>query len=311
MTQSENKHSNSEISNGQEPYFEGLNEYCFRFNYQLLNGHFSSHLILKRATYFNIMLRENAENISYRINNKFYLLNRGENIIHFIEDISTIEIFSNYETNELFLISISAEYFEAFHEKNVDDPSRFRNGFFTKSDSRIHLLLKNIASLDETNSLNKLKIESIVLELLIRQIEILYVENDNKQVILQKNHYDKILAVKKLIDSDLSKSYSLSELSKIVGTNEQYLKKYFKQYFGKTVQSYITEKKMEHAKELILKGDYRVADVARLTGYKHSTHFTTAFKKYFGLIPNSLRYTFLVAHEGVVALAESGISNLL
>ncbi|VTP86630.1 hypothetical protein [Sphingobacterium daejeonense] len=28
-------------------------------------------------------------------------------------------------------------------------------------------------------------------------------------------------------------------------------------------------------------GKYRVSDVARMTGYKHSTHFTTAFKKYF------------------------------
>lgn len=58
--------------------------------------------------------------------------------------------------------------------------------------------------------------------------------------------------------------------------------------------NYITEKKMEHAKELILTGNHRVSDVARMTGYKHSTHFTTAFKKHFGFIPNSLKYSFLL-----------------
>ena len=66
---------------------------------------------------------------------------------------------------------------------------------------------------------------------------------------------------------------------------------------------------MEHAKKLILTGDYRISDVARLTGYKHSTHFTTAFKKYFGFIPNSLKYTFLLAQEGVQILTD--ISHIL
>lgn len=92
-----------------------------------------------------------------------------------------------------------------------------------------------------------------------------------------------------IIEYDLSKNYTISELAKEVGTNEQYIKKYFKQYFGKTVMNYATNIKMEHAKKLILTGEYRIADVARMIGYKHPSHFTTAFKKYFGFTPNSLR----------------------
>ncbi|COY90275.1 DNA-binding domain-containing protein%2C AraC-type [Mycobacterium tuberculosis] len=144
----------------------------------------------------------------------------------------------------------------------------------------------------------------MLLEVIIHQVESLYVENDNKEIISNKNHYEKIQMAKKLIDEDLSQNHTITELAKAVGTNEQYLKKHFKQYYGKTIMSYITEMKMEHAKKLILMGKYRVSDVARMTGYKHSTHFTTAFKKYFGIIPNSLRYTFLVVHEGVQAIPE-------
>ena len=123
-------------------------------------------------------------------------------------------------------------------------------------------------------------------------------------MIIQKSHYDKIMLAKKIIDTDLSRNYTIHELAKTVGTNEQYLKKYFKQYFGKTVMSYITEAKMEHAKNLIMTGEYRVSDVARMTGYKHSTHFSSAFKKFFGFIPNSLRYTFLLAQEGAQFITE-------
>src|SRR5690606_12621322 len=135
------------------------------------------------------------------------------------------------------------------------------------------------------------------------QIETLAVENENQQVIVIKNHYEKILLAKQIIEEDLSKNHSIPELAKLVGTNVQYLKKYFKLYFGKTVMNYITEKKMEHAKELILTGNHLVSDVARMTGYKHSTHFTTAFKKHFGFIPNSLKYSFLI-HQSVTVLSE-------
>ena len=67
--------------------------------------------------------------------------------------------------------------------------------------------------------------------------------------------------------------------------------------------NYAIEKKMAYAKELILTGNYLVSDVARMTGYKHATHFTTAFKKHFGFIPNSLRYSLLLQPAAAVWVA--------
>ncbi|MGH2622399.1 MAG: helix-turn-helix domain-containing protein, partial [Sphingobacterium sp.] len=110
---------------------------------------------------------------------------------------------------------------------------------------------------------------------------------------IKKNHYEKIQLVKNLIDADFSQNHTIAELAKKAGTNEQYLKKYFKLCFGKTVMNYITQIKMEQAKKLILERNYRIADIAIMIGYKHATHFTNAFKKHFGIIPNSLRYTIV------------------
>ncbi|MGJ1206552.1 helix-turn-helix transcriptional regulator, partial [Sphingobacterium lactis] len=178
-------------------------------------------------------------------------------------------------------------------------------GMLTKADKRIALSLQQIFDLYLADSyLNQLKIQSLMLDIIIHQVETLYVENENKEILVNKNHYDKIQLAKKMIEEDLSRNHTISELAKAVGTNEQYLKKHFKQYYGKTVMNFITEMKMEHAKRLIMMGKYRISDVARMTGYKHSTHFTTAFKKYFGIIPNSLRYSFLVAHEGILAIPD-------
>lgn len=109
----------------------------------------------------------------------------------------------------------------------------------------------------------------------------------------------------------MAKNYTIHELAKAVGTNEQYLKKYFKQYIGKTVQTYMKEIKMEHAKNLIMTGEHRISDVARMTGYKHSTHFTTAFKKFFGFIPNASRYIFLLTSDGLLIETDGFLSMLV
>src|SRR5690606_21535782 len=140
---------------------------------------------------------------------------------------------------------------------------------------------------------------SLFIKALIYQLEDLYPQHDNSEVIANKSLYDRVQLAKRIIEKDMAKNYTIHELAKAVGTNEQYLKKYYKQYIGKTVMNYMTEVKMEYAKNLIMAGGHRRSDVARMTGYKHSTHFSTAFKKFFGFIPNSLRYISPLILDGL------------
>ena len=45
---------------------------------------------------------------------------------------------------------------------------------------------------------------------------------------------------------------------------------------------------MAHARELLAQGK-QVSEVAYLTGYKHTAHFTRAFKKHFGFSPGKMK----------------------
>ena len=241
----------------------------------------------------------------YFLRDNSFIIRGGENIIHYINEGECLEWKNTYGNNIAIGVFIDGNLLTDFKHRFYEESQRFENGLLTKSDNRVSLIVNEILDLSKrAHQINNLRIQSLLIDVLVHQIEGLYAENDKKELILNKNHYDKIVMAKSTIDKDLSKNYTISELAKYVGTNEQYLKKYFKQHYGKTVMGYITEKKMEHAKELMMTGNYRVADVARLTGYKHSTHFTTAFKKYFGFIPNSLRYTYLLAHGGAQLLSE-------
>ena len=306
MTQSEKKATHSEILGipqasadgcivelGTEMYFtvlEGRQRFCFN---SPVDG------------YINVLIAEKSANVSLQIHHQHFVLHADENLLKHLSKGSSIDLKSLSTDCTLLMLIIPSEKILSFHKTYTEQRERFENGLLTKSDKRISLSINQIIELYTADSfINQLKIQALLLETIVHQIEGLYAENEHKELISNKNHYEKIVQVKQLIDEDLAQNHSISSLAKHVGTNEQYLKQHFKQYYGKTVMNYITEKKMEHAKSLILTGKHRISDVARMTGYKHSTHFTTAFKKYYGIIPNSLRYTFLVAHEGITEMVD-------
>ncbi|MGN0003911.1 MAG: helix-turn-helix transcriptional regulator [Sphingobacterium composti] len=284
-----------------------LQQFHLDLHYLLLKKEGAVHISSPINGFLNVLLLRNNDNCicPYFINHSSFVIRGGENVIHPVAEGDEFEWKNIYEHNVGLIIFIPQGYIEEFHLKLKQNNTRFKDGLLTSSDNRMQLLQTQLLELyNQPSLLNQLKIQSILIEIIAHQIDGLMVENESQQVITVKSHYDKIMLAKKMIDADVSKNFTIAELAKEVGTNEQYLKKYFKEYFGKTVSTYITERKMTYAKELIVSGEYRVVDVARMTGYKHSTHFTTAFKKYFGFIPNSLRYTYLIAHSASQVLAD-------
>jgi len=307
MTQHEKKASNSEIILLNPPEDEAfLQTFHFHIHYAILSHNTFKTYPSPVTGFVNVLLVEGEGASSYAVNKASYIIRCGENVLHPIQKGQTFEWKNICAENVAILLFVPLTMLEEFHNKLATQEERFEHGFLTKSDQRIRVMTRQ--TLDYAtrgNPIDKLRVPPLITEILLHQIEGFFAENENHEIIINKNHYDKILLAKKTIDADLSKNYTIHELAKSVGTNEQYLKKYFKQYFGKTVMNYITEAKMIHAKELILTGEYRVSDVASMTGYKHSTHFSTAFKKFFGFIPNSLRYTFIIAQQSAQFLAEA------
>ena len=74
-------------------------------------------------------------------------------------------------------------------------------------------------------------------------------------------------------------------LSKRVCLNEFKLKKGFKELFGVPVYTYVLDKRLELARDLLEKKLY-VSDVANLVGYGNMSHFAAAFRKKYGVNPS-------------------------
>ncbi len=113
--------------------------------------------------------------------------------------------------------------------------------------------------------------------------------NMENPVTLSDIEMDRMRLVREIIDNNLTANFTISNLAREVGTNEQYLKKHFKIVFNKTIFGYITDLRMTYAKQLLASGKFKVLDVANQVGYMHATHFTKAFKKHFGLLPQKIK----------------------
>ncbi|WP_154647985.1 helix-turn-helix domain-containing protein [Pedobacter arcticus] len=135
-----------------------------------------------------------------------------------------------------------------------------------------------------------LYLKAKIIELLTLQF---FQYEEEKTVGLKQEDIEKMTMVKALIESNINEVYSLAYLARVAGTNEQYLKKHFKILFGSTVFGYMLACKMEKAKELLSTGKHKITEVSETVGYKHATHFTTAFKKFFGYLPSLAKRNFM------------------
>jgi AraC-like DNA-binding protein len=103
---------------------------------------------------------------------------------------------------------------------------------------------------------------------------------------LKPTTVNRIHQAREILHFRLENPPSLVELAEIVGISDRTLRYGFKALFGTTVFSYLTQKRLERAEELLRHGGVTVAEVANLLGYSHLGHFAAAFKRQFGITPS-------------------------
>lgn len=103
---------------------------------------------------------------------------------------------------------------------------------------------------------------------------------------------DSSRAVRKVIArirSEYSTPLSLEDLAQGVGFAPSYLSYVFKRETGENLIKYLTDYRMQQAKELLDGHKYKVAQVAKLCGYENPSYFNRLFKNTFGITPTQYR----------------------
>lgn len=86
----------------------------------------------------------------------------------------------------------------------------------------------------------------------------------------------------------------LENIAENVYLSPNYLSSLFKKKMGKTISQYITDIRVQHAKELLRDRSMKLYDVAVKTGYKDANYFTKIFKKAVGVTPSEYREKYKI-----------------
>lgn len=98
-----------------------------------------------------------------------------------------------------------------------------------------------------------------------------------------------IRIAKQYINENYMHSITLEDISAVVGFNSSYFSTLFKKESGKNFLEYISEVRMEKAKELLKETDLNIAVICEKVGYSDLKYFTKNFKKNAGISPNQYR----------------------
>lgn len=95
--------------------------------------------------------------------------------------------------------------------------------------------------------------------------------------------------IKVYVDEHCSEYISLSGIAEEFGVGEKYLGKIFKKYTGENFTSYINKKRIEKAKNMLIKTKLSVKDISEMCGYGDYPYFARVFKQITGVSATELR----------------------
>lgn len=107
--------------------------------------------------------------------------------------------------------------------------------------------------------------------------------NAEKQISIE------IYKAKEYIDKHLSEKLTLNQVAEMVSLSPNYFSSMWKKEMNIGFVDYITEQRVEKAKELFATTDLRTHEVAELTGFGDDSYFSKIFRKVAGKNPSSFR----------------------
>ncbi len=181
------------------------------------------------------------------------------------------------------LVNLYPELFEQSFLHYEKGESFYLNEKYQRTSSEQYHILNQIENSHLMGNCSNAYTDAKVLELL----SLIFAKPYKKQSVFKD--FDKIQEAALILTSDIHNPPSIRELSLQVGINEKKLKQGFKIVFNTTVYGYLFEYKMKLARHLLKNTRLSILKIASQCGYQYPSHFSTAFKRRFGVSPKEKR----------------------
>lgn len=91
------------------------------------------------------------------------------------------------------------------------------------------------------------------------------------------------------IYDNLHTKISVPVLAAYIGINESYLSRLFKQETGQSITTYIQNKRIDTAKNMLIYSDHSISQIAHVLAFPSQSYFTELFKNKVGMTPAMFR----------------------
>jgi len=116
-------------------------------------------------------------------------------------------------------------------------------------------------------------------------LNIIFAELENRQLYSG----DDLKKVLNYIDRNIKRGVTLDMAATYVGMSASYFSKFFKKYMGVNFITYVTDRKIEAAKDMLVNTDRPVVNIAYDLSYSETNYFSKTFKKKVGVTPTEYR----------------------
>lgn len=264
------------LSKSQTDVFE-INEECVVMDF-VNSGNIETNIELPESDKY---IKESTHNIFYTTKFKATYTIPAFEQVNYLAIIFSKEFYYN-------IINEDWKVHEKFSKNIHLKKSSYLTNKYIPFTPAIQWIISEIRNCNRKGALKKMFLETKIRELLIHQLEAIITQPGQKDKIDDED-YSKLLEAKLILEKDYVHAPNLTELSRMISLNEFKLKKGFKACFGTTVKSFIIKLRMEYAKELFKDKASTVSEVAYKCGYKDISHFSAAFKSFYGSSPQKFK----------------------
>lgn len=111
---------------------------------------------------------------------------------------------------------------------------------------------------------------------------------------LEKEKDHEVDLLLKYLESQVAGQVKNSQLCRIMNCSEATLISRFRCYTGMTPQKYLTDKRMEVARQFLAQTDMTIGEIAEKCGYEDKLYFSRAFVKHTGMTATAFRKKYQI-----------------
>jgi transcriptional regulator GlxA family with amidase domain len=133
-----------------------------------------------------------------------------------------------------------------------------------------------------------------IIEIKVKEILLLLLNSKKaEEVSLLLEHFvhKKTAGFKEVIEAHILSDISLTELAQLCNMSLSTFKRHFRKIYNCTPNEYLFAKRLENSKKLLATSEQSLDDIAILSGFKTTAHFSRKFKERFAIPPSQYKLT--------------------